>query len=140
MFQAQETFTILQCAKHCKKNIQIYFKIILFPFFQRNVKEIMNEWWELFTLQWFLFKTDIGVNNVLPYSFEAKVHILTILQNINICDSQYGDSFLSLFLNYNHRREKLCFILFYLGVFWSFYKSPKVTTKTQSIFMYYFVG
>ncbi len=55
----------------------------------------MNERWELFTLQWFLFKTDIGVNNDVPYSFEAKVHILTILQNINICDSQYGDSFLS---------------------------------------------
>jgi len=77
----------------------------------------MNERWELFTLQWFLFKTDIGVNNVLSYSFEAKVHTLTILQNINICDSQYGDSFLSLFIEYHHRREKLCFTLFYLGVF-----------------------
>jgi hypothetical protein len=100
---------------HTVKEYSNLFQDHFIPIF--NVKEIMNERWELFTLQWFLFKTDIGVNNDVPYSFEAKVHILTILQNINICDSQYGDSFLSLFLNYIHRREKLCFILFYLGVF-----------------------
>ena len=80
----------------------------------------MNERWELLTLQWFLFKTDIGVNNVLPYSFEAKVHILTILQNINICDSQYGDSFFIIII---FTAEKLCFI-YSIQAFYDHFTNP----------------